>query len=97
MVRCQAKKAHLLPKPIFKLGNITITPRETITYLGIVLDPKLSFRQYLEETAQKCRSCIPLMQSLAPNTFGYEYEARKIMFEGFIFSLMKYCSSVFYH
>jgi len=37
------------------------------------------------------------MRSLAHNTSGYEYRARKVMFDGLIFSLLKYCSSVFYH
>jgi len=79
MVRCQVKKCHLLPPPTFQLGNITIAPKDTIKYLGIVLDPKLNFHQHLEETAEKCRSCIALMQSLAHNTYGYEYKARRII------------------
>jgi len=37
------------------------------------------------------------MKSLAHNTYGYEYRARKVMFEGLVYSLLKYCSSVFYY
>jgi len=29
--------------------------------------------------------------------YGYEYQARKIMFNRYIYSLLQYCSSIFYH
>jgi len=35
MVRNQFKKSHLLPPPCFKLGSVTLKPRDTITYLGL--------------------------------------------------------------
>ena len=65
--------------------------------LGIILDSKLSFRPHLEYIAQKCNSRIPLLQGLARNTYEYSYRARKVMFNGYITSLMMYCSSAFYH
>ena len=51
-------------------------------------------REYIID---KCKKRIPLLQQLCQNTYGYQYKARQIMFTGYIYSLLMYSSSIYYH
>ena len=80
----------------YQAAGVTIFPKSQIKYLGVQLYTKLLFREHLEYIIDKCKKRIPLLQKLCKNTYGYQYRARKIMFAGYVYSLLIYCSSVFY-
>lgn len=86
-----------LPDITFHLDGHLVRPLEAIKYLGVMLDAKLNFRAHLDYLKDKCLKRIPMLQSLCRNTHGYEFAARKIMFNACIYSLLMYCSSVYYH
>ena len=81
----------------FQVGQVQIRPKDTIIYLGLTLDPKLNFHQHITATVQKCLKRLPLLKSVCHNTYGYSCKARRVMVHGFIYSLLKYCSSMYYH
>jgi len=83
--------------PVVNIQGGQLVPAETIKYLGVHLDQKLSFRQHIEKAVEKCRRSLPVMLRVCQNTFGYDYAARKVMVQGAIYSHLFYCSSVFYH
>lgn len=79
------------------ISNHTISTKKSIKYLGMMVDHKLSFKEHVRYIEEKMTKRIPLLQNLARNLYGYGYHARKIMFQGLVFSIAKYCSSIWYH
>ena len=83
--------------PKFTAGGVDIEPSRVIKYLGVLIDSKLTFDEHLRDVKERCLKRIPLLQSVARNTYGYGFHARRTMFTGYVYSLLMYCSSVFYH
>ena len=77
--------------------NHAIKTSKAIKYLGVMIDNKLLFKVHFEYMEEKMMTRIPLLQKLARNLYGYSFKARKTMFQGLIFSIAKYCSSIWYH
>ena len=81
----------------YNVGGVILYPKDCIKYLKVQLDNRLMFRNHLEYIIGKCKQRIPLLQKLCRNTYGYQFRARKVMFNSFIHSLLMYCSSIYYH
>ena len=80
----------------FDVDGVVLYPKNSIKYLGVHVDNKLLFREHLELTIEKCQRRILLLQGMCRNMYAYEYEARKVMFNSYIHSLLMYCSSIVY-
>ena len=83
--------------PTINIAGEQLQPSESIKYLGVHLDPKLKFRKHIDEAVAKARRSLPTLLSICQNTFGYSWEARRVMIQGAVYSHLFYCSSVFYH
>jgi len=80
----------------YNVSGTILHPKECIKYLGVKVDNKLSFRDHLDYIIEKSKKRLPLMQGLCRNMYGYQYQARKIMLNSYILSLLMHCSSIYY-
>ncbi len=78
----------------FQIRDIDITPEPVVKPLGILLDNKLSFNEYI---SQVC--CKDSHQLIVFSRIGYLYEeaTRLLIYKCFIMGHFDYCFLVYYH
>lgn len=74
-----------------------IHPQDAIKYLGVILDLSGTWTRHLSYIVEKCHRVLPLLLPLCKNVCGYSPSARRVMVNGAVYSLLHYCSSIFYH
>lgn len=83
--------------PVVQVGAGVIERVVSIKYLGVILDAALNWDCHIRDVVDRCHRALPMFTQLCQNTCGYSNAARRTMVKGAIFSLLYYCSSVFYH
>jgi len=51
-------------------------------YLGIIIDKKLTFREHIKQTTDKCRKLIFALSSSAKLNCGLSHKALKTLYTG---------------
>ncbi|CAG7826786.1 unnamed protein product [Allacma fusca] len=72
------------------VNNQVVRPSNEMKYLGIVFDNQLNFVAHYAAMHSKAMKAINIINRLFGRTFGYGYEARRIMSMGLINSLFYY-------
>ena len=75
-------------------------PLERLThmkYLGVIIDLSGRWDRHVSFMVEKCHRILPLLLQLCQNTCGYSPAARRVMVNGAVYSLLHYCSTLFYH
>lgn len=75
------------------IGDCEITSKDSLKYLGMIIDSKLSFKSHIDYVATKARSSTASLCRLMPNTRGPKYHRRKIL-AGVVKSIIVYASPV---
>ena len=96
-LRIRRRQPHLTEDPVLHVDGATINPSPFMRYLGVYLDPKLTFNNHLEQCLIKCRRSMQLLHRLCPNVHGYHPAARRVMVQGAVYAHLYYCSSTWYH
>jgi hypothetical protein len=80
------------------VNNRIIEQVDSIKYLGITFDKKLTFREHVNYIEEKCKKLIFTLAKAANLTWGLKHEALKTIYKGGILPLIVYgspvCSSV---
>jgi hypothetical protein len=71
-----------------------LTQVNSLKYLGIILDSKLTFRDHIIATADKCSKLIFTLSKSAKINWGVSYAALKIIYTGGILTLLLYGAPV---
>ena len=66
----------------------------TIKYIGIIFDNKLTFREHVNYISEKCCKLIFQLSKSAKLTWGLQHKALKIIYTGGILPLILYGASV---
>lgn len=92
-------KAKKNPPPLmlFQLCGVEVVSAQSMKYLGIMLHHKLNFDHHFDYLCQKASATVPKVVAICQNTYGYSTKARKIMLDGCIGALFRYCASIFVH
>lgn len=75
------------------MENSSINPVKSIKYLGFWLNDKLSFKKYVEKTAEKAAKDVSNRQKIMPNVKGLSYGKRRLL-NGVVKSTILYGSSI---
>jgi hypothetical protein len=65
-----------------------------LKYLGIILDPKLTFKDHIKYIMDKCSRLIFALSKSAKLTWGLGHEALKTIYSGAILPLLQYGAPV---
>ncbi|VDO14914.1 unnamed protein product, partial [Brugia timori] len=95
-LRVRRRRPQLEADPVLRMAGTVLTPSPAMRYLGVHLDPKLSFNHHLAKVKERCTRSLLLLRRLCPNVYGYHPAARKIMARGVVHTHLYYCSSVWY-
>jgi ribonuclease HI len=76
------------------VNNTIIKQEQTIKYLGIIIDSKLTFRDHINYIEEKCLKLIFSLSRSAKITWGLKQEALKTIYTGGILPLMLYGAPV---
>lgn len=79
----------------FNVKNIVVTPSKAIKYLGVWLDPKLTFAEHIKKTTEKAERTISALSRLMPNIGGPRASKRRVM-ASVVHSQMLYAAPVWY-
>ena len=90
-----------IDKDNFSPSHLTVVDQaipitDTIRYLGVVLNKRLTWEDHLQYTIGRAERYVPLLSTICRNMYGYSTWARRIMYKGTVLATMQYCSSVFY-
>lgn len=78
-----SRKRNVVPPPITFNGN-AITYEDSVKYLGVIFDKKLSWKQQTNNTVSKCQNGINIMKSLSKTTWGAESLTMLLIYKAII-------------
>jgi hypothetical protein len=76
------------------LNNRQITQLHSIKYLGIIFDPKLSFKDHINYITEKCSKLIFALAKSAKLNWGLCHTALRTIYTGAILPLLQYRAPV---
>jgi hypothetical protein len=76
------------------LHNKLLAQVNSIKYLGIIFDDKMTFRDHVNHVEEKCTKLISALSKSAKVTWGLKHEAWKIIYTGGILPLILYGAPV---
>ncbi|KAJ8971054.1 hypothetical protein NQ317_018317 [Molorchus minor] len=91
ILKGKRKREHLN----FNLQGTRIIPRKHITYLGVVIDEKITFTEHIKHTSKKADSKIAALTRILPNIGGPSSLKREVLC-GVIHSIIRYGAPVWY-
>lgn len=75
------------------VGDCEITSKDSLKYLGMVIDSKLSFSNHIDYAVIKAKASAASLCRLMPNTRGPKYHKRKIL-AGVVQGIMLYAAPI---
>jgi hypothetical protein len=94
-VMLMSRRRRLEKKEIeIYLNNKILTQVNSIKYLGIIFDSKLTFREHINYVEEKCTKLIFSLSKSAKITWGLKHEALKTIYTGGILPLLLYGAPV---
>jgi hypothetical protein len=72
------------------LNNKPPEQRNTMRYLGILIDSKLNFSQHIIDISRKCSTLIHTLAKSAKLTWGLKHAAFETIYKGAILPVMLY-------
>jgi hypothetical protein len=72
------------------LNSRPLTQVQSLKYLGIILDKKLTFKDHITYIADKCSRLIFSLSKYAKLNWGLEHGALKTIYKGAILPLLQY-------
>ena len=91
---CKCNK-RFCPNPQLKLGNHPINVVTEHKFLGIIWDPKLTFRAHIEYLRKKCLSALKPIGVLAHSNWGSDTKTLLKLFRSLVRSKLDYGSIVY--
>lgn len=82
------------PRPTFKLGEERVYCKDTIRYLGVLIDYRLSWKQHIAAASAKGKQVAHRIGASARLTWGFKGEALKKVYEGAIQPAILYAAPV---
>lgn len=79
------------------IGETRVATQQSLLYLGVVVDERLNWIPHLQYILGKAEKFLPVFTAISHNVYGYSSWARRIMYQATVGSLLRYCSSVFFH
>jgi hypothetical protein len=76
------------------LNNKTLEQAKSIKYLEITIDNKMTFREHITSTSQKCTTLIHTLAKSTKLNWGLRQEALNTIYKGAILPLMLYGAPV---
>lgn len=81
-------------RPAFRTENGFIYCKDAITYLGVVLDHKLNWKDHIKKTALKTKEISNKIAAAARLTWGFRGESAALLYEGAVRPATTYACSV---
>jgi len=73
-----------------KLGDIEISPKPLVSWLGVFLDSKLTFKQYIEIKTSKAKAAFYLIRRLGNTQRGLSLQALRQLYIAYITTIADY-------
>jgi hypothetical protein len=94
IISCRAAKRKDRKNVEIYVNNRIIEQVNSIKYLGIIFDNKMTFREHVNYIEEKCKKLIFMLAKTAKLSWGLKHEALKTIYTGGILPLILYGAPV---
>ena len=77
-------------KPVIEIQGKALQKEEIPTYLGVVLDPKLTLNEQMKKVETKAKNRLKLVKKLASTSWGADKSTLRQLYLGYVRSTMDY-------
>ena len=77
-------------KPVIEIQGKALLKEENPSYLGVVLDPKLTLKEHMENVETKAKNRLKLVKKLASTSWGADKSTLRQLYLGYVRSTMDY-------
>lgn len=82
---------------IMKIDKKVIKFTETVKYLGLIIDKKLTFKQHIKDKIEKATNNLSYLRRLSASNYGLTPVLSNLMYTSVIEPSLLYCSTIFSH
>ena len=82
-------------EPQLSLYNSNIQVRESTSYLGLIVDKRLSWRQHVESLRTKCIPAVNLLKHLSHLSWGADRTTLKLLYTALVQSKLDYGAQIY--
>lgn len=90
-------RKYKLPPFQILLDNIPLNRSYSFKYLGVIFDPKCSWKNHVNYVSKKCIKRINFMRTISGSSWGAHPDALLLLYKMTIRSVLEYGSSAFLH
>jgi len=90
-----SNKTNSKPPEHFMVNNEPITQTNSVKFLGIIFDSKLSWQQHINYIVDRCKPRLNLLRMLSGHTWGAGEQSQTPIYRSLIRSIMEYGYELF--
>jgi hypothetical protein len=87
-----SRKIHQAPKPVLKLGGVTIKEVQTHKHLGLTFNETLTWNDHIEKLAIKAAQCVGLLKRISRDV---PRECLETLYKSMVRPLLEYGSVIY--
>ena len=88
-------KRGIRPDPTLKIGDDVIQSVESVKFLGVHFDRRLTFKPHLQYTKTRCLKALTLLKVTAARGLGADRDAKLMLYRALVRSKLDYGSIVY--
>ena len=73
-----------------QIGGHTLPQDRTPTYLGVMFDPRMTWKSQIEKCTTQAKLCMALMKKLSGTSWGTDYSIQKKLYVGHVRPVLEY-------
>lgn len=95
LIHCNNK--NILPgDTVINIGNVTIKSSESVRFLGVIFDYKLSFVPHINKLLSKCQRALNIIKFIRRTWWGADPSTLLIFYKSFVRSLIDYGCFIYF-
>ena len=83
-------KRGIRPDPTLKIGDDVIQSVESVKFLGVHFDRRMTFKPHLQYTKTRCLKALTLLKVTAARGFGADRDAKLMLYRALVRSKLDY-------
>lgn len=83
-------KSEPVYRPIVKLNQVALSAASSVRFLGLLFDPKLTYRAHIAQLRSKCLKSLNILKSVSSQSWGADQETLMRLYRSLIRSKLDY-------
>ena len=88
-------KQEMFREPDLHLNQVQIKFEDSIKFLGLIFDKKLTFRQHIQSVRARCNKAMNLIKTISSHVWGADQESIMRVYRALVRSIMDYGGIVY--